>query len=247
MTIWVALPAYNEAPRLPRLLERWREVLSWSTEEGQIVVVDDGSSDGTADLLHGFAAGYDHAEIVTHPVNQGLGATLRDGFRHVAERGDPGDVLVVMDADDTHPPEIFPVMHERLRRSGCDVVIASRFRQGARVEGLSWSRHVMSLGARALFQTLHRIPNVRDFTCGYRVYRLGIVQEAFARYGERFIEREGFDCSADILLKLARMGARFEEVPLTLDYRAKAGSSHMDVRRTVLRTLGLFLRDRFSR
>ena len=65
--------------------------------------------------------------------------------------------------------------------------------------------------------------------------------------GEALIEREGFDCQADLLLKLAGLGARFGEVALPLDYRAKAGSSHMPVRRTVWRTLSLFLRERLRR
>lgn len=245
--IWVALPAYNEAPRLPLLIERWTDVLSWLGLDHAIVVVDDGSRDGTAAALAELAPRTPSLVVLTHAVNQGLGATLRDGMAYVAERGRPDDVLVGMDGDNTHPPELFPVMLERLSSAPCDVVIASRFRTGARVEGLSPLRQVLSAGARWMFQAVHRVPHVRDYTCGYRAYRLAIVQQAFAHYGDRFVEREGFDCTADVLLKLAALGARCQEVPLHLDYRAKAGQSHMDVRRTIKRTLGLFLRDVFGR
>ena len=242
MTVWVALPVYNEAPRVPRLLARWDRVLRELGQPYAFVLVDDGSQDGSAEALSAFAADRDDVTVITHAQNQGLGATLRDGIEHVASVGAPDVVLVMMDGDDTHPPESFPGMLSVLE-AGHDLVIASRFRAGATIEGLSLQRRVLSQSARVLFQLLHRIPGVRDYTCGYRAYRLALIQRALAEHGPRLIEREGFDCTADLLLKLARLGARCAEVPLHLDYRAKAGASHMQVRRTIRRTLGLFLRD----
>jgi len=242
VTVWVALPVFNEAPRVPRLLARWERVLAAHGGPREYVLVDDGSHDGSADALAAFAAGRDDVTVLTHTENQGLGATIRDAIEHVAARGEPDDVLVMMDADDTHPPELFPALLAELD-AGADVAIASRFRPGARVEGLSLQRRALSQGARVLFQLLHRIPGVRDYTCGYRAYRLALMQRALRELGAQLVEREGFDCTADLLLKLADLGARCAEVPLHLDYRAKAGASHMQVRRTIKKTLGLFLRD----
>ena len=127
MTIWVAMAAYNEGPRLPVLLQRWASVLAELGLPHKYVIVDDGSEDATASILKGFAADLP-ATVITHHPNQGLGRSLRDALKHVADHGARGDVVVTMDADNTHPPELLPRMLEQLEQSACDVIIASRYR-----------------------------------------------------------------------------------------------------------------------
>ncbi len=246
MTIWIALPAYNEAPRLPALLDRWAAVMNAQDQPHQYVIVDDGSSDETPDILRKFAVEHP-LEITTHRPNQGLGASLRDGLKHVSENGERDDVVVMMDADNTQPPELLPAMLERMATTRCDVVIASRYRSGADVVGLSALRRFMSFGARVLFQTVFPIRGVRDYTCGFRLYRVSMIHRAFAAYGKRFCDRNGFECTADILLRLAKLGATFEEVGMVLQYGAKEGDSSMRVGRTVRKTLELMLTRRFER
>jgi dolichol-phosphate mannosyltransferase len=91
------------------------------------------------------------------------------------------------------------------------------------------------------------IHGVRDYTCGFRAYRCRLLREAFRRYGDDFVDRRGFECMVDILLKLHRLGATFAEVPLTLRYDRKGGASKMRVARTVADTLRLMLRRRLGR
>ena len=100
----------------------------------------------------------------------------------------------------------------------------------------------MSRAARWLYQGRHRIPGVRDYTCGYRVYRARCLQEGFARHGDGLVVSDGFDAMAEVLLSLAAGGARCAEVALPLDYTAKAGASHMNVWQTAWRSLRLALR-----
>lgn len=243
MTVWVAMAAYNEGPRLPPLLARWEAV---SIGPRRYVVVDDGSTDATADVLRAFAV--DHPlHVITHSPNQGLGASLRDVLRFVADHGDHDDVVVTMDADNTQPPELLPVMLERMETAGCDVVIASRYRAGAQVVGLGLLRRAMSFGARVAFQLAFPIAGVRDYTCGFRLCRVAIIKQAFEVYGARFCDRPGFECTADILLRLAKLGATFQEVPMVLNYAAKRSFSSMRIGRTVRKTLGLMLNRRFER
>lgn len=246
MTVWIAMPAYNEGPRLPALLARWVDVMDRVRFPHCYVIVDDGSSDNTAEILEAFAS-RERAEIITHRPNQGLGASLRDALRVVADRGQADDVVVMMDADNTQPPELFSLMMERMETNECDVVIASRYRPGAQVLGLSSLRRFMSFGARVLFRLVFPISGVRDYTCGYRLYRVGLIQRAFNAYGPRFCERVGFECTVDILLRLAKLGARCREVPMVLLYGEKEGASNMRVGRTVRKTLELMLTRRFER
>jgi dolichol-phosphate mannosyltransferase len=125
-------------------------------------------------------------------------------------------------------------------------VIASRYRAGAGVVGLSGFRHLMSFGARALYQVLFPIRGVRDYTCGFRAYRPGILTKAFERYRDQLVTERSFASMAEILLKVARVGARMSEVPMVLRYDLKGGASKMNVPRTVLKTLALMARLRFS-
>ena len=209
------------------------------------VVVDDGSTDRTPQILRQFADRHP-LDIITHRVNEGLGASLRDALYFVAEHANDDDVVVTMDADDTHPPELLPGMLARLAHCDCDVVIASRYRRGARTEGLGARRRLMSFGARLLFQIVFPIPGVRDYTSGFRLYRVHLIKQAFDQLGNRFCDRPGFDCTADILLRLAGLGGRFREVPMVLHYGRKGTASKMRVARTVFDTLNLMLQRRFE-
>ena len=151
-----------------------------------------------------------------------------------------------MDADDTHTPGLILRM-VRMIREGHDVVIASRYRPGSRVVGLTWFRKVMSYGASWLFRFLMPIHGVRDFTCGFRAYRADVIQNAIKHYGDKFVDQDGFQCMVDILLKLRRMNLIFGEVPFILRYDYKEGASKMNVGRTVRKTLQLIVKRLFEK
>ena len=245
--LFMVLPAYNEEAGLPSLLDNLEsvfEILRRNGHQRSYVIVDDGSRDRTAAILQE----YQHdlpIEIITHVTNQGLGQTILDGLRRASELALPRDIIFTMDADNTHPAGLMARMTQRILE-GNDVVIGSRYRRGARVMGLSWFRRMMSFGARMLFSMLFPIPGVRDFTCGYRAYRASVIQEAFRLYGDAFIEHRGFQCMADILLKLGRMGLIMTEIPMILRYDLKGGASKMRVGATVGLTLKLIIKRRYE-
>ncbi|MEW6276976.1 MAG: glycosyltransferase [Candidatus Eremiobacterota bacterium] len=241
-TVFVVLPAYNEEVGLPPLLDRLEAVMRREALAFEVIVVDDGSADATVEVVKPFASRFP-LTLHRHAQNSGLGPTLRDGLLGALRRGRDRDVAVVMDADNTHPPELIPAMLARLEE--CDVVIASRFRSGSRVVGVPWTRRLYSRVAGFLFQLCFPIGGVRDYTCGYRAYRLEVVRRAVDRYGAKFVDQSGFQCMVDTLLKLRALGLRFGEVPFELRYDAKAGGSKMNVVPTILATLLLVLRRRF--
>jgi dolichol-phosphate mannosyltransferase len=241
-TIRVVLPAYNEEAAIGRVLDRVERALAGRPHE--VIVVDDGSRDGTAAVVRTKAAGRP-VHLLQHPANLGLGTTLRDGLLAAAERSQPGDIVVTLDADDTQPPEIIPEMVSRIA-SGCDVVIASRYQPGAHALGVPRHRLLLSRGASWLFRLALPIDGVRDFTCGYRAYRAEALKAALGDHGAGFFDQEGFQAMVDVLLKLRGRGLRFGEVPLVLRYDAKAGASKMRVWLTTWRTLLLLVRRRLG-
>ena len=238
--LWLLLPAYEEEANLPALLEDVRATqATWpgGAPPLRVVVVDDGSRDDTAKAARD-VEGLDLV-ILVHEVNKGLGAAMRTGIEFVLEHAEDDDLLVSMDADHTHPPESMPEMVAKAR-AGVDIVIASRYQPGARVEGLDALRIAISWLASWLLRIW--LPAARDYTCGYRCYRVSLLRWGARRYGAAFLNQRGFSVMVDLLLKLRRRARRIEEVPLVLRYDRKQSTSKMKIVTTAVTTLRLLWR-----
>jgi dolichol-phosphate mannosyltransferase len=234
MNLFVLLPAYNEELALPLLVPRIVRAASSLPHRLRMILVDDGSTDGTAAAARALQA--DHPlEVLTHPLNRGLGETIRDGIEHCVRQGRPGDVIVRMDCDDTQDPGAIPALVEKLA-AGHDVAITSRYLPGAGQRGVYGHRRLLSWAAGLCMKAAFPIAGVRDYSCGYRAYRWEILARALRVFGDRFIEQRhlGFSCTVEKLVKLRMLGARFAEVPHVLRYDLKKGPSKMAGRPTLL-------------
>ena len=242
--VWVVLPANNEEQCLPWLLSRIADAMFHSGLAYKVIVVDDGSKDKTARIAEEYSK---HIPVILerHAVNMGLGATIRDGLTKACQLADPADVIVSMDADNSHSPDLILRMFWSVRE-GRDVVIASRYREGSSTHGVPFVRRILSRVAGWMFQVTFPIPGVRDYTCGFRAYRAATLQNALKQYGATFFDQQGFQCMVDILLKLSRMKVIFGEVPMVLRYDLKEGASKMKVAQTVVNTLLLMVKRRFG-
>ena len=225
--IVVLLPAYNEEESLPELLPKIASALRASPGGYRVVVCNDGSKDGTAALLERYASELP-LSVIHHRINRGLGETARDLFEHAAEICEAGDVIVRMDCDDTHDPIIIHDMVARLD-SGYDIVIASRFCEGGGQLGVNAYRAFISRAANVFMKVFFPIRGVREYSCGFRAYRAGIIQRAIADYGNNFIQLKGlgFTGTLEKLVKLNLIGARVTEVPFVLRYDQKKSPSKM--------------------
>jgi dolichol-phosphate mannosyltransferase len=209
----------------------------------KVLVVDDGSTDDTAAVaLRG--AGSLYVDVLRNERNRGLAETFMRGMTEAAERAHPSDVVVCMDADNSHVPgQILRMVREI--QEGRDVVIASRYQRGSVVRGVKPLRRFLSRGMSILFRIVFPIDGVRDYSCGYRAYRAEILQKALSIRSEGLFANDGFACMVGMLLHVSRYNAVFGEVPLVLRYDRKVGASKMKIGRTVMRTLLLLLRERF--
>ncbi len=226
------LPAYNEGKNIPPLLGK---IEARSLQEGwhvRVFLVDDGSTDDTAEAAASFE-GRLPITILSNGINLGLGRALRRGILRTLEELGDEDVLITMDADNTHDPSHCVAMLEALR-AGSDVVIASRFREGAREIGLSLFRRLLSRCARFVLSSFFRTQNVRDYTCGFRAYRGGLLKRAQRAYGDAFMTAPGFSVMSEILLKLRPLNPTIAEVPLTLNYDLKRGRSKLAIIKTIM-------------
>ena len=243
--ITVVLPAYNEEESIIPLIESIQKTAKkrW-LEKVTIIIVDDGSVDKTAEKI---AALHDETVVlVEHEVNKGLGEAIKTGLFHAVNFSPEVDIVITMDSDNTHPPGLITNMIMKLDE-GNDVVVASRYRSGARTIGVQKYRQFLSFGMSILFQILLPVAGVRDYSSGFRAYRANLLREAFEKWGDDFVSEPGFSCMVDILLKLNRLDAIANEVPLILRYDQKSGKSKMNVVKTVKDTLALAFRERFRK
>lgn len=239
----VVLPAYNEAENIPRLAARWQqqaEALLLRDLDLRILIVDDGSSDETSSVSTVQMEAYANLTLVKHGVNKGLGEALKTGLSYVLDELPDCSYVAVMDCDNTHDPAYILPMVDAIRAShDTDVVIASRYRKGSEVHGVPFYRYFVSYGARFVYTLFLNIRNVRDYTCGYRLYRTASLQKVRAHFGEKWIQETGFACMVELLYKLYLTGAAIREVPFSLRYDEKLGNSKMQVARTTGRSLSL--------
>ncbi len=246
MTI-VVLPAFNEEQALPLLLDEIARIRETELSDLRVIVVDDGSTDATAQIVAERTRSTSWIKLTQHEGNQGLSQAIRTGFRVALEQAAPDDVIVTLDADNTQPPDTIPHMLSRIE-GGDDVVIASRFRPGAEVHGVPPMRRLYSRVMSTLFGLLFPISGVRDYSCGFRAYRSALLRRAYDAHGEAFIIEQGFACMVEILFKLDRLGGvRFGEVPFVLRYDLKPTQTKMKVLRNIVDTLRVAFSHRFKR
>jgi dolichol-phosphate mannosyltransferase len=243
--VYVGLPAHNEEIALPRLLQRIELLGAALQKTITVVLYNDGSTDSTSTIARQWEERLSLV-LLDCPQNKGLGAGLRALVRHVVETAHEEDILVIMDCDDTHDPA---QVREMLRsiEEGADVVIGSRFVPGALVRGVPRWRRLTALSAAALFKLIHPVRGVRDYTCGYRTYRVRALRKAFNSYGAKLIEESDFACMPELLLKLNALGFQFTEVPLQLRYDLKPTASKMDVGRNISQLIKLLVQWRLRR
>lgn len=221
------------------LLPKIASSLSASGVEWRVIVCNDGSQDGSASLIAQYTSTMP-IEVIAHKINRGLGETARDLFERAAEICAPQDVIIRMDCDDTHEPNVMKSMIAKLDE-GYDVVIASRFQPGGGQLGVDARRAWISRAANVFMKLFFPIPNVREYSCGFRAYRAETIQNAIKFWGNDFISLKGlgFTGTLEKLIKLNLLGARITEVPFVLRYDQKQGRSQMIFSLTTLGYLAM--------
>ena len=227
MKVWILLPAFNEEDAIPIILPKIKEEMEARRQDYRIVVVEDGSTDCTREILENLRQSYP-LDIIEHNFNRGLGEAERDGFEYLAEHAADDDILVRLDCDDTHEPLYIAKLIEKLQQ-GYDVVNASRYQPGGGQMGLDFYRTMVSYCGNVFMKLLFPLPGVREYSCGFRAYRAKIIKDAIALFGNSFIQLKGlgFTSTLETLVKLKLMGCRFAEVPFVLRYDNKVSPSKM--------------------
>jgi hypothetical protein len=219
----VVVPTYNERDTIDRLLERTLAAAA----DVDVLVVDDGSPDGTAQAVREVARSEPRVHLLERPGKGGLASAYVAGFRRALTEG--YDLVVEMDADLSHQPEELPALLAGAARH--DLTVGSRYVPGGSVSNWGLLRRALSRGGNLYARVVLGLP-VADCTSGYRVYRRGLLRYLLS---ER-IESEGYGFQIELAYRAWRGGFSVGEIPITFRER-ELGHSKIS-RRIVLEALG---------
>ena len=210
----VVIPTYNESENIERMLRRIHECLPVAG----VLVVDDGSPDGTADIVKTVATELPDVHLLARTSKSGLGSAYRAGFAWGLERG--YDACIEIDADFSHDPAALPTLVAPLDE-GFDLAIGSRYVEGGSIPNWAWHRHLLSRGGNLYASGVLGL-GVADATAGYRAYSARILR---ALDLDR-IRAEGYGFQIEMTYRARQYGAAITEVPIKFVDR-EAGESKM--------------------
>lgn len=213
MTAYIVIPSYNERENLQQLLP---EIMALEPEF-HVVVVDDNSPDGTADLVAELQATWPRLHLIRRAGKLGFASAEIAGLRYALER--QPDYVLHMDADYSHHPRYLPELVGLAERDGLDVVIGSRYVPGGGTRNWGLARVVLSRGANATARLLLGL-KVDDCTSGFRCYR----RSALADFDFDRITVDGYSYLVEMVYLCQQRGCRFGQVPIIFEDRTRGKS-----------------------
>ena len=218
MKLAVVIPTYNEKETIQILIEKLFSEIKPIVDELHVVIIDDSSPDGTANIVTDLSDKFQKISLIERPTKLGLGAAYKDGFNHVLEKID-SDLIVQMDADHSHNPSEIVTMLQEIE--GYDFVVASRHMPNSSIVGWGVGRQMTHSFAGIIARISARI-DIKDSTSGFRMFKRETLQSIeFDK-----IESDGFAFQIEMLYQLKQKGFRGLEMP-TIFVNRKSGKSKM--------------------
>jgi dolichol-phosphate mannosyltransferase len=208
----VCLPTYNERENLEPMLRRLAEVLP---ADARVLVIDDGSPDGTGQLAERLAAELGFVDVLHRETKEGLGPAYLTGFRRALADG--AELVLEMDCDFSHDPADVPRLIAAAEDA--DVVLGSRYVEGGGVRNWSVVRRVISAGGSFYARVLLGLP-IRDLTGGFKCFR----REVLERLDLDRIDSKGYAFQIETTYRAIRAGFRVREIPIVFADRVVGGS-----------------------
>ena len=199
----IVIPCYNEEERLPRTVEQIERFLDGKDAGYELILVDDGSSDGTRMVMDAAAERNRFVRLEALPHNRGKGRALAEGVAAAK-----GSEVLVTDADLSTPIEELPKLQAELEK-GAGVAIASRALRGSRVEVSQPVYRVLMGKAFNLLVQAVLLPGIWDTQCGFKLFRADVAHDAFAQ-----LTTDGFGYDPEVLYRAKQRGVRIAEVPV---------------------------------
>lgn len=213
MRTLVVMPTYNEAESIRGMVDRVRR----SVPDADLLIVDDGSPDGTGSIADDLAANDDRVSVRHRAAKSGLGSAYLLGFGVAVEQG--YDAVVEIDADGSHDPAELPAMLALLEQHGADLVIGSRWVEGGSVVNWPWARRAISRSGNRYATWMLR-SSIRDMTAGFRAYRTA----ALRGLDRDVVSSQGYCFQVELAWRVEGAGGVVLEHPITFVERTTGAS-----------------------
>jgi len=236
--VCVVIPTLNESDTIGELIA---ELSGLENISVRTIIVDDGSTDGTLEIVGTTSWLHDDVHLIKRKSKLGLGTAIKAGIMRALELDPPPDYIVTMDGDLSHDPQDIPLMVDMC--DGESVIIGSRYVEGGEIRGWNASRHIISRGANIVARVFGKIP-AKDCTSGFRCYGVDL-KRAIAPD----LNASGFDIQIEVLSEAMRRGFRIGEVPIVFRDREN-GDSKLDltqILKYVMTAFGLLINCHNSR
>jgi dolichol-phosphate mannosyltransferase len=217
---WLVLPTYNEAENLERIVRAALPELAKATPDHHILVVDDGSPDGTGEIADRLAAELEPVEVLHRTAKEGLGRAYLAGFERALASG--ADLVLEMDADFSHDPKDLPRLIAA--SSEADLVLGSRYVPGGGVTDWGFFRRMLSRGGSWYARVVLGVP-VRDLTGGFKCFH----RRTLEGIDYRNTHADGYGFQIEITYRAIKAGFRVKEIPIVFRDREQ-GTSKMSPR-----------------
>ena len=205
--------AYNEHVKLKSVIERFLKSVMYSKVD--YLIVDDGSTDGTTEMIRAFAA--QGVQTVKHPMRTGVGAAIRTAIKYAAQKG--YDVLVIMAGNDKDNPNEIPVLLLPIQEQGYEIVQGSRYLGGSRIGGDMPFYRKIATRMHPFLLSLFVGRTVTDSTNGFRAMKLSLFNDNRINLDQEWLN--AYELEPYVLFKSIRLGHKFCEAPVTKIYPAK--------------------------
>jgi dolichol-phosphate mannosyltransferase len=215
--IWIIVPTYNERDNVGPITEAILEVVP----DARVLIVDDGSPDGTGELADEMASKNPAISVLHREAKQGLGRAYVAAFQDLIDRG--ADIAVQIDADFSHPVRFLPSLLEPLRSGTADVVLGSRYVKGGHIPRWNILRRLVSRGG-SVFAAIVLLMPYRDLTGGFKAWRVGVLRDLDCDK----LHAGGYAFQIETTFRARLAGARIVEVPITFEER-RVGQSKMSM------------------
>ncbi|CAK3816659.1 glycosyltransferase family 2 [Lecanosticta acicola] len=202
----VLLPTYNERRNLPIIVWLLNKTFTENNLDWEIIIVDDGSPDGTQTIAHQLIQAYGaaHIQLRTRAGKLGLGTAYVHGLQFAT-----GNFIIIMDADFSHHPKFLPPMIAAQQAGDYDIVTGTRYAGAGGVYGWDLKRKLVSRGANLFADTVLQ-PGVSDLTGSFRLYKKAVLAEVMAR-----TESKGYSFQMEMMVRAKAMGFKVAEVPIS--------------------------------
>jgi len=236
--IKIILCALNEAQNLETLLPNINREMQKIDRDYEIIICLDASNDNSEKIILAQKNSYP-IRILDFLAQKGLGNAYKRVFLEIIKTANPNDIAISLDADNTHNP------------NQIDILIVSRFCKDSKINGFPLYRFFISKTTSILLQFFFNIKKisgrkVKDYSSGYRAYKIKKLQELYKKYGENFILEKNFIYTCEILLKMSKIDAKIDEIALNYDYGRKIGKSKLKIIQNLWSLLKLIVRNTYT-